>query len=398
MRKIWLFLLASLFCLNTILFSASPAFAFTSLNACLTNPECAAAIGATAATSSTAGTGMKVAVGAGVAVGGAMLGSWLVPNSQVAPLAALFTAPPSGPGQQPGRDYRITNVVARYDSFYCGAPTTPLGVNQPHNGITTPGIVYPGPVPTPTLVEELRGNNCSSAGSSTTIQASLTLPRPGGGTPIVLASVTSTGYASYRNFRLGSWTVVPADGLPELPPTAPNPTLPQLEPYFPPGSMEIPSPVYLPSGEPKYPPILFPQGGVYIAPNAGPSGFKTVPAGSQVDPQTGITSPIPTGGGPTQGQPTNPDNPDFGASPVDPSVVPGASFTRPNFLSYALTVFSAKFPLDIVGSVSGSTGSTTCPYYEFYGEQFELCFVRDAVRVLKIPIIVSVVISSLVML
>jgi hypothetical protein len=162
--------------------------------------------------------------------------------------------------------------------------------------------------------------------------------------------------------------------------------------------MEVPSIVYLPSGEPRYPPFLFPQGGVYVAPNAGPSGFKTVPAGSQVDPQTGVTSPIPTTGGPTQNQPTNPDNPDFGAAPTDPTVVPGAAFTRPNFLSHALTVFSAKFPLDIVGSVSPSGGSTSCPYYEFYDEQFEVCFVRDAVTVLKIPIIISVVISSLVML
>ena len=110
-----------------------------------------------------------------------------------------------------------------------------------------------------------------------------------------------------------------------------------------------------------------------------------------------------TGGGSNPGEPGKWGDPSGGgggggnASP-SPGASPGASppqetnpnkaskFAKPNFVAYAVSVFSKKFPFDIFVSVAAPPpGGLTCPTYSFFEKPFELCIVKDMVAILKFP-------------
>lgn len=55
-----------------------------------------------------------------------------------------------------------------------------------------------------------------------------------------------------------------------------------------------------------------------------------------------------------------------------------------NFLAYALTVFSTKFPFDALGTPS--TSVDVCPVLEIYTKTFKLCFINEAIAALKYPV------------
>jgi len=92
---------------------------------------------------------------------------------------------------------------------------------------------------------------------------------------------------------------------------------------------------------------------------------------AQIDP---VTAPTPDG--------------------ITPPALPTVTFTDANFLSYAVTTFSVKFPFGIVGDISGISGSNNCPTWTFLGVQITLCIVRDAVAILKYPAIIAFLIRT----
>ena len=120
---------------------------------------------------------------------------------------------------------------------------------------------------------------------------------------------------------------------------------------------------------------------------------------------TSIISNTGNQGGVSDGQ-----NPDPNKSGTDPSqqqqqetVTPPSTATDPielprpevqNFVSYAVTKFSSKFPFDVVGQMPSGAASSACPKFTFFGRDFELCFIRDALSILRIPVVISFVIWS----
>lgn len=74
--------------------------------------------------------------------------------------------------------------------------------------------------------------------------------------------------------------------------------------------------------------------------------------------------------------------------------VTASTFSRPHFISHALSVLGNKFPLDIVGGGTPPSGSSGCPYFEFFGQQFEACWINTLLDVIKIPVVVRFVVWS----
>ena len=76
---------------------------------------------------------------------------------------------------------------------------------------------------------------------------------------------------------------------------------------------------------------------------------------------------------------------------VEPQISPVEEvvFNAPNFLDYGVTVFSNKFPFDIVGDLDSNSYSNDCPVYVFFDREFELCPVRDFLVAFKIPVIIG---------
>ncbi len=72
-----------------------------------------------------------------------------------------------------------------------------------------------------------------------------------------------------------------------------------------------------------------------------------------------------------------------------------SEFSKPNFVQYAFDVFSNKFPLDIIGSLPAGQGLNDCPTVTFWGEGFEVCIVRDFLKMLKIPVVIAFTIWAL---
>jgi hypothetical protein len=109
-------------------------------------------------------------------------------------------------------------------------------------------------------------------------------------------------------------------------------------------------------------------------------------------------SPNPNSSPPPPPPPPPPD-PKPSSPPEVTGEVPGqpkvAEFSKPNFLTYALTVFSEKFPLDVMGELPSGQGTDDCPRLTFWGEDFEVCIVRDFLKMLKIPIVISFIIWAI---
>ena len=76
-------------------------------------------------------------------------------------------------------------------------------------------------------------------------------------------------------------------------------------------------------------------------------------------------------------------------------VVPGiealepVEFDAPNFVEYAISKFSDKFPFDILGDFDAEAISNDCPSYIFFARSFELCPIRDFLVAFKVPIIIG---------
>ncbi|MGK7893257.1 MAG: hypothetical protein AB4372_06410 [Xenococcus sp. (in: cyanobacteria)] len=78
----------------------------------------------------------------------------------------------------------------------------------------------------------------------------------------------------------------------------------------------------------------------------------------------------------------------------DLETVEATEFSAPNFVQYAVTVFSNKFPFDIVGDLDIGQISSDCPTYTFFDTVFELCPIRDVIVVLKFPVIIGFLIKT----
>jgi hypothetical protein len=61
------------------------------------------------------------------------------------------------------------------------------------------------------------------------------------------------------------------------------------------------------------------------------------------------------------------------------------------FLSCVTDQFFSKFPFDIFSSISHD--EITCPQLVFFDKPFEFCFLYDSIRILKYPLIASVLIK-----
>lgn len=77
-----------------------------------------------------------------------------------------------------------------------------------------------------------------------------------------------------------------------------------------------------------------------------------------------------------------------GEAPGDVAVVAPSAFTKPNFVSYAITQFSDKFPLDLLGEAPALEVSQ-CPAFTFFGKTHQLCIVNQAFSALKFPVLVA---------
>lgn len=187
------------------------------------------------------------------------------------------------------------------------------------------------------------------------------------------------------------------------------PTTEQLTDLFgPPTEVPWPAPDPGPDGETGtdddvYSPLVFP------GPTISPDTFENpryLPAdfilpnplanpGTDPETETGTG----TGTGTATGTETEGTEPAFdpslfeGASP-DPESIRAAQFSKPHFLAHAFSVFSDKFPLDVIGEFPEGYADI-CPVFTFFNESFELCIIIDFMRVLKIPAVLSFTIWAL---
>ena len=84
--------------------------------------------------------------------------------------------------------------------------------------------------------------------------------------------------------------------------------------------------------------------------------------------------------------------------PLEPptyETIEPTQFDSPNFLEHGVTVMSNKFPFDIFGSsVNTDELITECPNYTFFNKTYELCPISDLLSLIKFPIIISFLIYS----
>lgn len=62
-----------------------------------------------------------------------------------------------------------------------------------------------------------------------------------------------------------------------------------------------------------------------------------------------------------------------------------------NFLTCVTTKFASKFPFDIFGNVTPE--EITCPSISFFSKPFDMCFLYNTVKVLKYPLVASLLIK-----
>lgn len=81
----------------------------------------------------------------------------------------------------------------------------------------------------------------------------------------------------------------------------------------------------------------------------------------------------------------------FANTPVDEE----KDCSTQNLLGCIGSKFDNRFPFAIMGNLpSGS--ALTCPQVEFFGYAFDACFIYDSIKVLKYPVIVSLLIKILI--
>lgn len=62
-----------------------------------------------------------------------------------------------------------------------------------------------------------------------------------------------------------------------------------------------------------------------------------------------------------------------------------------NFLTCVTAKFASKFPFDIFANISAE--AVTCPSISFFSRPFDVCFLYDTVRVLKYPLVASLLVK-----
>jgi hypothetical protein len=173
-------------------------------------------------------------------------------------------------------------------------------------------------------------------------------------------------------------------------PYSPPAGAPTLKPDVTPGELATVTPRDLPERERKfgvpyasYPPGATVPGEVVVA---NPDGSVSVYPDGYVVPEDG-TEPG-DGAGDTDPALSDPEltEEDLNETLTETQLEP-AEFDKINFLIHASSVFADKFPLDIFGSLPQS-GNSQCPSFEFFGYEFELCWINTLLDTLKIPVVV----------
>lgn len=356
---------AAFFCVQ---FLALPTFAFTSLNSCLTNPSCAAmltqagitgasavpaaaptaaATGAAASTIVLPNIGNALGVGAGIA---ALAYAWS--PQQADRLAQLYEAPQSEDLPPPGTGW------TQFHYFDAGLIISPLNN-------TNPDTVY-------TL-----GDRCLSDQGV-----------------IRLRDGVSEGCMNNRAYgRLNTTRFIYIGDNPQddfTPAVAPgaSPTPEQFRDLLgDPIEIPWPDPQAGPDGQlgtddDVYPPLTIP--GPYIGVEDGTATYT--PADFNADNELAPAPPEP------EAEPL--DRSLFEGSYQEPPPIGTVNVSAPHFLVHAMDVFSDKFPLDVLGTLPDAEASS-CPVFEFYGESFEMCIINTFMDAMKVPVLVSFVIWSL---
>ncbi len=69
-------------------------------------------------------------------------------------------------------------------------------------------------------------------------------------------------------------------------------------------------------------------------------------------------------------------------------------FPQQNWFEYGRDQLSNKFPFDVFGDFSATNIADDCPTYTFFDRDFELCVIRDVLKIFKYPVIVGFIIWS----
>lgn len=387
-RRVQRWSLVLITCLVALLFSTR-AYAFTSLNSCLSTPSCAAMLGVTGGSSVPAGiattalptaaatavaqtagmsTGLKVLFAGGAASLGPLALHTMSPDD-VSEYDSLFQSSPD-PDPSVGGDYSGKGgVTVRYYDTRAGV------------GYRTRAVLSYAVQPNPNTSSNfnyLRGVNCDGS------------PWPG---------MDSSG----RDYVPSSKTITPtvtATGscFPSPPPEQQGETEQGLKDKL--GTPVTVRPAYDNDGQQKYgQPVVFPDGGVVVGPDNQP---RVVPPGGSYDPNTDLikdpttdptTDPATDPNSPDPANVNDPNNPDFGTAPGPSEAIPEPDFQGPHFLVHAKNVFAEKFPLDIIGDFGSAGGSEACPVFgPFFGWTHEICPLVNIVNMVKVPSIVAFII------
>jgi hypothetical protein len=69
----------------------------------------------------------------------------------------------------------------------------------------------------------------------------------------------------------------------------------------------------------------------------------------------------------------------------------GSSCQQSGFISCVTTKFSTKFPFDIFANIPAGS-AVSCPKIEFFFKEFDICFLYDAIKVLKFPAVAALLV------
>jgi len=122
-------------------------------------------------------------------------------------------------------------------------------------------------------------------------------------------------------------------------------------------------------------------------------GFGLVPAGTPFpnldgspNPGEGTEpspSPSPSPPGSGDGSP-----PGLAGTGITAAIAPTV-FSDPNFVEYAKVKLIDNFPVDIWGTPPNAGDIGQCPSFSFWGKDFQICIILQALQVLRVPVVIS---------
>jgi hypothetical protein len=385
MRKIKIFLLLFLSTFLYLVIPASEAQAFvSSVNACAANPVCASQLGLTAAA---AGVGTSIAV---------QNGNEFLQHNLTQEQATEMQSLASGgqQGQIQGQEYEKVLLDVQVQQPDCDGQGGYSGQTDTFEAWAS---ISNGPYVGPLSVRVTGGNvwlDESNGDSNLEFSTSISLFCLGETKTKSISASIKEAYKEDGTLDEGTISLPTPEQFGEVLGT--NPTT--IKKTLPPGEYE-----------PKYPPIKMPNGGAVVT--DAPQVVE-VPPGHQYNPETGEVEPIPdettqptvdpqdlnSDGEVTPEEKTADNTQGEGPGPEAVDPIPPAEFSKPHFLIYAAQVFSDKFPLDMLGDLPSPGEPSACPVFTFFGEDFEVCFVNQAMDMMKIPVVVAVAIWGLIAL